>query len=468
MSKLLKVVSILALLALVLAACQPPAQGGTTGGTTGGAQPSGEPVTVTIFVGMGTGTDPEQVTAEEQWEEEFNSSHDNIKIDFLIVPYEEARERYLTMIAGGTPPDLVGPNGVSGIAEFFDTWADIKPLIEADKTDLSDFYGPAVNLNEYPDKTVGLPLGVYPSFIIYNKDLFDASGVDYPTTDFNDKSWNLDKLREVAMQLTLDKDGHNAADPDFDPENIVQWGYDDSWATARGLLVGFGAPNLGRPTSEDYKTATANSEEWIYGLQWVSDGVHKDHFIADADGQTAASATGGDPLSGGVTAMFFTHTWFMNPSLMELPFEWNIAPVPFNQKGERIARLNADTFTIPAASKHQAEAYEVMKWLTSKENIVKVCLVYACVPARQSVKDEYQKTLEENYPGLNYDVLFESINYLDVPNHESWVPDNAKVEEVMNNVTSQLYTGTETDAKTLLDDANTKIQAILDEYWKSH
>jgi multiple sugar transport system substrate-binding protein len=462
MSKVLRLSLIITIVALLLAACSPAPN------TSGEGGEGGDAVTVTIFVGMGTGTDPEQVTAQEAWEEEFNSTHEDIKIDFLIVPYEEAPERYLTMLAGGTPPDLVGPNGVARIAQFYDTWADVGPMIEADNTDLSDFYGPAVSLNEYPDKTIGLPLGVYPSFIFYNKDLFDASGVEYPPSDFDDTSWNLDELRNRAMLLTLDSEGHNASDPDFNPDDIVQWGFDDSWSDGRGLLTRFGAPDVGRPTSDDYRTATANSEEWIAGLQWISDAINVDHFMAGSAGQEVASAAGGDPLSGGVVAMFYSHTWFMSTTLNDLSFEWGIAPAPFNQKGERIARLNADTFTIPEASEHKQEAFEVMKWLTAPERIVDVCLIYACVPARKSVADEYQAVLEENYPGLDYNVVFESIEYLDTPNHEGWVPEWAKVNDVMNNVPGQIYSGEETDAQTLLDEANTQIQEILDEYWANN
>ena len=90
------------------------------------------------------------------------------------MPHTEYATRYLAMLSGGNAPQLVGPNGVSTVAEFFDTWEDVTPYIKAENFDLSDFYGPAVELNEYPDKNTGLPLGLYPSYLYYNKDLFDA------------------------------------------------------------------------------------------------------------------------------------------------------------------------------------------------------------------------------------------------------------------------------------------------------
>ena len=209
-------------------------------------EPAGEKKKVVIFVGLGTGTDPDQITMQEELAKKFNDTHDNIEMEFLIVPTETAIERLLAMLAGDGAPQLVGPMGVDGFAQFFDYWADVKPFIEADNFDMSDFYGPAVEMNTYPDKMVTVPLGIYPSFIFYNKDEFDAAGVAYPTHDYNDKTWTMSALREMAMKLTLDKNGKNATEADFDPENIVQYGFDDSWINTRGQLVIWDAPDVGR------------------------------------------------------------------------------------------------------------------------------------------------------------------------------------------------------------------------------
>jgi multiple sugar transport system substrate-binding protein len=424
-----------------------------------------EKAKVVIFIGMGTGTDPDQIAAQEALQEEFNSTHENIEVEFLIVPNEEAPERYLAMISGGNAPQLVGPNGISTVAQFYDTWVDITPFIEADNLDLSDFYGPAVELNSYPDKVVGLPLGLFPSFLFYNNDLFDAAGLDYPTHDYADTSWNLEKLRELALQLTLDANGNNANSPDFDPNNIVQWGYDDSWINATGFLAGFDAPTVGRAISDDYKTAVANSEEWVYGLDWINQGIWVDHFIPDATGQEAYYAVGGDPFGGSLVAMFYSHTWFMPEGLVDLPFEHDIAPAPFNHKGTRVARIHADTFTIPRDAENQEAAWEVLKWLTSEEHIIDVCLIYGCLPARQSVGADFQAALAERFPGLDYDVIFESIDYLDNPNHEAYMPEWGRIHDVMENAFGEVYVGQIEDPQAVLDQANQDIQDILDEYW---
>ena len=465
--------SLLALASLLLAACGPAATTAPTAAPTAEPPkatepaPAAEKAKVVIFIGMGTGTDPDQIAAQEALAEKFNSTHGDIEVEFLIVPHDEAPERFLTMLSGGNAPQLVGPNGISTVAQFFDVWADITPFIEAENYDLSDFYGPAISLNEYPDRNTGLPLGLYPSFVFYNKDLFDAAGVDYPTHAYADKTWTMDRLREIAMQMTLDGDGHDATAPDFDPANIVQWGFDDSWGGMRGYLSMWDAPDKGRPTTADYKTAVASSPEWVYGLRWLSDGIWKDHFIPSASGQEAYYAVGADPLGGGLVAMFYSHTWFMPEGLVDLPFEVDIAPLPYNDKGTRIARIHADNFTMPAAAENKEAAWEVMKWLVAPEQIVDVCLIYGCLPARKSVEGQFRAALAERFPGLDYDVIFESIDYLDNPNHESWVPEWGKVNEALENALSLIYSGENQDAQAVLEAANAEVQKILDEYWAS-
>ena len=464
-------ISVLLIASLALVACGGAAApsgggGGDTGDDTGGGA-AAEPVTVTIFVGMGTGTDPDQVAGQDALAEKFNSTHNDIQIEFLIVPNEEAFERYLTMVSGDNPPDLVGPNGISTIAAFFDTWADMSSYIERDNYDMSKFYETSIALNQYPDKTVGLPMGLFPSFIFYNKDAFDAAGLDYPTHDYGDTSWTMDALRDVAMQLTLDGSGNNAASPDFDPNDIVQWGFSDAWGGGRGYLTIWGWENVGRPTTNDFKTAMINNPIWVDGMQWYSDGIWVDHFIPSDAANAGLEAAGGDPFGAGQLAMFYSHTWFMSEGLNDLPFGYDLAPIPYNHQGTRIARIHADTFTVPDASQHKDEAWEVMKWLVDDDQIMEVCAVYGCLPANQNVADAFRGVLEEKYPGIDYDVIFTAIDYLDNPNHESWVPEWTKVYDSMENAFGLIVTGDNKDAQSVLDASNVEVQTVLDEYWAS-
>jgi multiple sugar transport system substrate-binding protein len=168
-----------------------------------------------------------------------------------------------------------------------------------------------------------------------------------------------------------------------------------------------------------------------------------------------------------MVAIFHSHTWFFPEGLVDLPFEYDVAPVAYNHKGTRVARTHADNFTIPEKAENKDAAWEVMKWLSSPENITDVCMIYGCLPARKSVEDEFRTLLEERWPALDYDVVYEAIEYLDSPHHESWTPKWTEVEDIINYSMELVYSGENTDAQEILDDANAQIQDLLDEYWAS-
>ncbi len=425
-------------------------------------------VRVTIFVGLGTGTDAAQIEAENALAEKFNSTHDNIEIKFLIEAYETAPEKLLAMIAGGTAPQLIGPLGVEATARFLDSLEDLTPYIQRDNYDLTDFYGPSATLNTYEGKNVGLPLGLYPTLLFYNTDAFDAAGVDYPTHDYADTSWTIDALHEMAMLTTLDANGNNATSPDFDPANITQYGFDNSWETARGWAAGWAPENMGRPTTADYKTAIVNDADWVASFQWYSDAIWKDHITPDSASYSALDPNG-DMFVAGTLAIWESQTWYMGESMMELPFTWDVAPVPYNAKGIRIAPIDADVYAIPAAAENKEEAWEVMKWLLDPENSLELCKIYLCMPARKSTQEAYDAYLSEEYPGIDLNVIYQAAEYLDVPNHESWVPDFSTVNDALANAFSAIFTvDQEHNAQTLLDTTNAEVQKILDEYWANH
>ena len=154
----------------------------------------------------------------------YNKSQKDVYIALEIYNNNVAANILKTQIAAGNAPDLIGPVGVEGLNLFRDQLLDLQPLI--DKTgynvdgvdpELVDFF----KLGE-GNATIGVPFATYPSFLYFNKDLFDEAGLPYPPTKVGDKyqgkDWDMAAVRELAMKLTVDKNGNDATSADFDAD----------------------------------------------------------------------------------------------------------------------------------------------------------------------------------------------------------------------------------------------------------
>ena len=84
-------------------------------------------VQIRWFVGLGTGTNPEQVAIQEEVVADFNASQSEIELVLEIVPYDSARDTLATQIASGSGPDIVGPVGWGGSNAFYGQWLDVAP-----------------------------------------------------------------------------------------------------------------------------------------------------------------------------------------------------------------------------------------------------------------------------------------------------------------------------------------------------
>lgn len=140
-----------------------------------------EPVVITWFIGLGAGGQPQHVEAQNAVVEAFNASHDDIKLEHIVVENEVATDTLATLIASGDAPDIIGPVGIAGAAAFEGSFLDLDPIIEELDYDLSRWPEALVDFYRDPEQGLtGLPFATFSSFIFYNRDMFDVAGVAYP------------------------------------------------------------------------------------------------------------------------------------------------------------------------------------------------------------------------------------------------------------------------------------------------
>ena len=121
------------------------------------------------------------------------------------------RERILTSIAAGHPPDVFQIDNID-VPAFVDRGVviDLAPYLARLGVDAGRYDSTVLGMFRRGGAVYALPQGYTPMVIVYNKDLFDRAALPYPSSD-----WTWDEFRRVARVLTRDTDGDGRVD---------QWG----------------------------------------------------------------------------------------------------------------------------------------------------------------------------------------------------------------------------------------------------
>jgi multiple sugar transport system substrate-binding protein len=486
MRKLSVLLSLLIALSILLTACSTPAtpvvqepvapaepaataEPAAPAPTTAPAEPTTAPAAppasasrtkIRWFVGLGAGSDEGTFAPQQAVADEFNASQDKIELVLEIIDNEAAYDTLATQIAAGNAPDIVGPVGIRGRDSFKGAWLDLQPLIDKYNYSLSDFDPALVEFYQVKEEgQLGIPFGIFPSFLIVNEDLFDEAGLPYPPSQYGEpyvdengveKEWNMETLREVAMKLTVDANGNDATSPDFDSEKIVQFGWMNQWTDPRGIGTFFGAGSL-----VDDNGKAQIPAEWADAWEWTYKGWWEDYFIPNGPYGGADFLQGpGGPFSSGNLAMVHLHLWYVAPwALGEAPYAWDLYATP-SYNGTVTSKMHADTFGILKGSKNQELAFEVLSYMLSPEVAPKLLTIYGGMPARLSLQGDYFNTYgESNFPGqeINWDIVVESMAFADNPNHESYMPSFLEATDKYNEFWNYLANtpGVDLDAEIL-------------------
>jgi multiple sugar transport system substrate-binding protein len=454
--------ALITILAVAVSACGGSSQSpGGSGGGGGGA------VEITWFCCLGGGDGEDQVAVEKKVVDEFNASHTDIHLTFARTPYEGAFDAFATQIASPNPPDIVGPLGIGGGNAFPNQWLDLSNLIESNHYDMSQFPANTVDIYRTPGEgQVGIPFGFYPSVLWYKKSHFEEVGLKEPPhkwgdpyvmPDLTERPWDYDTVREIARMLTFDENGADANDPNFDPDNIVQWGFEPQRDDLRQTGAYFGA---GRLVSDDGKTAQI-PDAWRAAWHFFYDGIWTDHFAMTGPQFESPDFNPSDyPFFTGNVSMSQNYLW-SSYGVGDAGDDWDIAAMP-SYNGKITAAFNADTFRIFKGSKHPQEAFEVLQYLLddAREELLGT---YGAVPARPSEQQAFFDTLAGNFPQkVDWQVALDGIAYADVPNFESPMPAYNEAMDVVNRYGTDWQAKPGLDLDKEIDKMRQELQGVFD------
>jgi multiple sugar transport system substrate-binding protein len=389
---------------------------------------------------LGAGDAPEQVEVEKKAIDDFNATHEDIKVVGEFVIYAQAYDQLAAEIAANNPPDIVGPVGFGGANAFPDRWLDLGPLIEKNNYDLSQFESSTVDFFKVGDTQVGIPFAIYPSELYYQHGMFEEIGLADPPHKYGEKytvtgdagaaafgvadgtqvEWNYDTVRTLAKLLTVDENNVDATQAGFDPDKIAQYGFEPQRDDLRGLGAFWGAGSL---AAADGKTVQI-PDQWASAWKAFYNGIWTDHSIADGskfNDQTVWNPDG-VPFCNGKVAMAENFLW-STYCLSAAGDDWNIAAIPAHN-GTQTAAFNADTFRIMKSTQNPDAAFTFLTYLLGQAS-GELTQVYGAMPAREDGRQAFFDTLSEGFDVQNpidWQVATDGIEHADIPNFESPIP----------------------------------------------
>jgi multiple sugar transport system substrate-binding protein len=293
---------------------------------------------------------------------DFEGEVGTAQVKLETAPWDQFWTRFESQAAAGIAPDLQIGDPFK-VAYYADSgiYLNVDPYLERDKVNLKEWLPATIDACRYDQTTKrigqgahwGMPATLVGTILYYNKGLFDAAGVAYPT----DK-WTRTDYQSAAMKLTKDSAGKTASEAGFNPDDVAVYGSSTigGYSTAVHLWN-----NGGGLVSDDQKECWISKPESIEIFQWLQDLVLKDKVNPDPawfQGQP-------DTFLTERVAMKIDGSWNVDYYVANLPFKWDIASVPLGTKGlPLISYAGTNTLHIYGGTKTPDQSWDLLKFIS--------------------------------------------------------------------------------------------------------
>ncbi|MDJ0339860.1 sugar ABC transporter substrate-binding protein [Cryobacterium sp. PH31-O1] len=316
-------------------------------GAGGGTQQADGPVTLTLA----TVNNP-QMKDMEELKGAFEDSHPDISVNFVAMEENDLRDAVTKDVATqGGQYDIVTVGSYEVPIWGQNDWlVDLGPLAEADTAyNVDDLLPPVRDALTVDDSLYAVPFYGESSFLMYNKDMFAAAGLEMPTNP----TW--DEVAGFARTLKTD-----------DAAGIClrgKPGWGELFAPLTTVVQTFG----GSWFDEDWN-AEVNSPEFTEAVKFYTDLVND---AGEADPVSTGFTECLNLFSQGNAAMWYDATSAAGPLEAEgsaVAGKVGYVHAPVKETAES-GWLWAWNLAIPNTSKNQDAAWQFVSWATSTEYI---------------------------------------------------------------------------------------------------
>lgn len=367
------------------------------------------PVTITYSNFISNGGNEENL---QKIVDAFEKENTGITVDVQTAAYGDYFTQLQTDLAAGTEADVFDVDAGS--------FANIQAngvLAELSDVDAGKYRTSVLDTYKVDGKQYGLPTSFSNVVLFYNKELFDAAGVDYPTAD-----WTWADEKAAAEKLT-DKDA--GVWGDYQPVSYYE--YYKAVQQAGGSFLN--ADNTASGIDSD---AGKKAADWIAGksgtvMPTAADGAGTADFDTNL-------------FKEGKLAMWHTGIWMIS-LVGELPFDWDIAVEPGD--AQKASATFSNAVVVSKNSKHQEAAQKWADYLTSSKTMVDTRLE-AGWELPPVADDALLQPYLEKTPPANRQAVFDALEHVAVAPQ---LGTNAtQIQDAVTNALGEIAAGRTTTA----------------------
>jgi multiple sugar transport system substrate-binding protein len=313
--------------------------------------------------------------------EEFNKVYPDIKIESTVIPWAQYWTKLQTTLPSGAGPDLFQINAPHAVDYIPAGLAlSLQDKIARDQVDMSVYAEGITKLYNFGGQQYAMPMDYDSIALFYNKAMFDAAGVAYPTD-----SWTWEDLLAAAQKLTI-------------PGQQYGFAVDTYMQTGIGNFI---FQNGGAVYSDDNTKSAINSPQNVETFQFLSDLMYVSKVSPTAPELVEMPTY--MQFQAEKVAMITFGSWYVSALQETLGDKMGIAPLP--QKTARASMLHGLGYAISANTQHPEEAWAFVKFCAQKEAMTDQASVV--LPAYKGMEGNWVA----QFPTLNAQIFPDAVAY---------------------------------------------------------
>jgi len=359
--KIFMLFSLFVILSMLLAACG------------GGKQETSQVDTLRVWIQWGD--NPQQIQALF----DKYTAETGIKVE-VTAPLET--DKILPALTGSEPPDVLVLSGGDLVKSYYKEGLvdDLNGAITTGGIDLNDFFDAPLNQCRSGDKILCLPWGTDMYALFWNKDLFEAAGLDpeTPPATMEELAEFADKLTKVAPDGSLEQIG-------FLPD--MGWDHSDLYINMYG----------GFWYNEDGTQMTVNSQPVLDALTWQQQFYTKygvDNVMAFSSGWADTYMSADYPFYTGKLAMYVDGEWMTGPNFINAfkpEASYGVAPFPppaDHPDRANTAVVQGTVAVIPSGAANKEASAKLLAWMMSPEVVAEEFCFNANLPTSKKAAED--------------------------------------------------------------------------------